>query len=354
MLSVWSLLSACSRQLSLLRSVANLMKSSEPQLKRHWLWTMVTYSAVIALFLLYGNLENSWSLYDDDFNHMVIERLNPLIRNLVGWSAFGACLLLLVISSVSFKTNWLRWPAIGLVIGFALYPYCVLQHTFMNLAPWTTHGEITTDDGKTYVFCDSSFFMGQTMAICEITGKDNLKTTYRVLVNNNGDYPRSWASVVRPDRATDEYGQLYLNDGFLIGVRYENKCYLAYDLANNKAYGHGEIELLSPFLCLSAKDVPNKIDIQRTCDHIKEYAKFCETTDDIRHAQSFLNGEPVAGCPLREQLHSAVATKPESVVTVANRLLDCYDNAYAKLNNRIATNSATKGATEQTDESEAE
>ena len=330
------------------------MENSEAKLKRHWLWSVLAYSAIIALFLLYGNLEISRSIYDDDFNLTSIERLNPLVRNLVGWSAFGACLLLLLISSVSFKTNWLRWPAIGLLIGFALYPYCVLQHTFKNLAPWTTHGQISADDGTTFVFCDSSFLQGQTMAIAEISSKNNLKTTYRVLVDNNGDSPRSWASVIRPDRSTDEYGQLYLKDDFLIGVRYENKCYLAYDMANNKAYGHGDIELLSPFVCLSASDVPNKIDIQRTIDQIKEYAKFCETTDDIRYAQSFVNGEPVPGCPPTKELRSAVATKPEPVATVATLMLDCYDDTYAKLRTRVAANSAGNGATEQTDEREPE
>ena len=335
-------------------SVANRMEYSEPQSKRYWLWTVLAYSAAIALFLLYGNLEISRSIYDDEFNLTSIESLDPLVQNLVGWSAFGAFLLLLVISSVSFKTNWPRWPAIGLLIGLALYPYCVLEHIFKNLAPWTTHGQITTDDGTTFVFCDSSFLQGQTMAIAEISSKDNLKTTFRVLVDNNGDSPRSWASVVRPERSTDEYGQLYLKDDFLIGVRYENKCYLAYDLKNNKAYGHGEIELLSPFVCLSANDVPNEIDIQQICDHITEHARFCETTDDIRHLQSFLDGEPVPGCPPTKELQAAVATKPAPVVSVANRILDCYDDAYAKLKTRIATSSATNGATEQTDEREPE
>ena len=336
------------------RSVAKHMENPEPKSKGHWLWTVLAYSGAIALFLLYSNLEVSRSIYDDEFDLTSIECLNPLIRHLVGWSAFGACLLLLVISSVSFKTNWLRWPAIGLLIGFSLYPYCVLRHTFRNLAPWTTHGEISTDDGKTYVFCDSSFLQGQTMAIAQISGKNNFKTTYRVLVDNNGDSPRSWASVFRPDGSTDEYGQLYLKDGILVGVRYDNRCYLAYDLGNNKAYGHGDVELLSPFVCLSVSDVPNKVDIQRTIDQIKEHAKFCETTDDIRHAQSFVNGEPVPGCPPMKELRSAFATKPAPVAAVANLMLACYDDAYAKLTTRIATNSGANDATEQTDEREPE
>lgn len=192
------------------------------------------------------------------------------------------------------------------------------------------------------------------MAIAEILSQNNLKTTYRVLVHNNGDSPRSWASVVRPDRSIDEYGQLYLKDGLLIGVRFNNECYLAYDLYNKKAYGSGEIELLSPFVCLSPNDIPNEFDIQRTCDHITEHARFCENLDGIVYAQSFLNGESVAGCPPTNELQTAVATRPAHQVLAAKRMLDRYDDAYARLKARIARNSAKNGTTDQTDKREPE
>jgi hypothetical protein len=312
------------------------MDHSEPTSKCHWLWTVLAYGGAVLLFLLYGNFEVSRSIYDDDARFSFLERLNPWGRELVVWSAFGACLLLLAFASVSFRTKWLRWPVLGLLIGFVLYPYCVIAHVVSNLGPWTTHGEITTEDGRTFVFCDSSFLQGQVMAIAEIVAKDSLKTTYRVLVDNNGDSPRSWASVVRPAGALDEYGQLYLNNGLLIGVRYDNKCFLAYDIAKSKPYGHGDVELLSPFVCLSASDVLNEVDVQRTCERIQEQATFCEASADIRHAQSFVNGEPIPGCPSPTLLRDAVATKPPPVASAATVMLDCYGDAYSRLTRHIA------------------
>lgn len=320
--------------------------------KLHWIWTIIVYSAIALLFLFYGSLETSRGIVDDHHVLTSIELLNPPIRSFIRWSAFGACLALLVISCVSFKTRWLRLPGIGLLIGLVLYPYCVIRHTVKNLAEWTTHGEVKTDDGETFVFCDSSFMMGQTMAIAEIPNKDKLKLTCRVLVSNNGDWPRSWASVVRPDGATDEYGQLYLKNGMLIGVRHGNACYLAYDLEKNKAYGHGEIELISPFVCLSTGDTPYKVDIQRTCEIISKAASYCETNDDIRCAEAFLKGEPFNGCPPTRELHAALASQPGPVASAATLMLSCYDVAYSKLRTRIAENPSAKEGTEQGAEQE--
>jgi hypothetical protein len=323
------------------------MHNVERKTKRPQSWTIIVYSATALLFLFYGSLETSRRVLDELHVLTSIELLNPPIRSFIRWSAFGACLTLLVISCASFKTRWLRWPGIGLLIGLILYPCCLIWHTVKNVAEWTTHGEVTTDDGKTFVFCNSSFMMGQLMAIAEIPNKDKLKLTCRVLVSNNGDWPRSWASVVRPHGAADEYGQLYLKDGMLIGIRYENKCYLAYDLGKNKAYGHGAIELISPFVCLYAGDTPNKVDIERTCEHITKAASFCESSDDIRHAQAFLSGEPIPGCPPTRELRSALATQTEAVASAATLMLGCYDVAYAKLRTRIAVKSSTSDTTEQ-------
>jgi hypothetical protein len=58
------------------------------------------------------------------------------------------------------------------------------------------------------------------------------------------------------------YGQLYLTEQqMLVGVRHDNQCYLVYDLPNEKFIGHGDIEAISPFICLNATDTLNPEDI---------------------------------------------------------------------------------------------
>jgi hypothetical protein len=69
---------------------------------------------------------------------------------------------------------------------------------------------------------------------------------------NNGDSPRSWASIIRSYGASDkDYGLLYISpNNIVLGVRQENKCYFAYDIKNSKFYGHGKIEEISPFMLI--------------------------------------------------------------------------------------------------------
>jgi hypothetical protein len=290
--------------------------------------TMVVYGLTIAIFVIYAQLEVS---RDGVFNIATIEILNPQISNVVSGTAFAACVVVLCLSAVSFKTRWLRLPGLGLAMGLLLYPCCVFWHMFGNFGSWTTHGEIRTDDGTTFVFCDSSFLQGQTMAIAKITSQDNIRTTYQILVENNGDSPRSWASVIRPEGSPDDYGQLYLKNDLLIGVRYGNRCFLAYDLRTGTAYGHGDIESLSPFIALSAGDTPDMGDLQRTCERVTEYADFCKTAGDTRLIEAFIGGDTVPGCPLTKPLRQLADEPDAELADVANALLKCYDRAYDSL-----------------------
>ena len=154
------------------------------------------------------------------------------------------------------------------------------------------------------------------------------------MVDNNGDSPRSWASVIRPVGASDEYGQLYLKNGYLIGVRYDNRCYLVYNLESGTAYGHGDIESLSPFICLAHGDSPNKLDVQRICERIDQWTEICEKADDRRLAEAFLNGNSVPGCPVRNELDKS--SELTDAGPIAKSISECYDSAFEKLRARVA------------------
>ena len=171
------------------------------------------------------------------------------------------------------------------------------------------------------------------MAITERTSSGIYKSKYRILVDTNGDSPRSWASIIRPDGSTDEYGQLYFKNGYLLGVRYDNRCYLAYELASSTPYGHGDIESISPFICLSAGDTPNKVDLERTCDRINECAEHCENSDDNRPAEAFLNSEYAPGCPDMDNLDES--TLSPDIRSLANSLVACYDAAFDRLKSQL-------------------
>ena len=305
---------------------------------RGWLRTVLAYGLAIGMLVLYSRLAMSRSEYDAEFNLVRIERVNPAVASGIGWLALAAAVVLLVLSLISLRRPVIRWPALGLLIAVILYPVSVAVHTFRNLAPWTVHGKVTGTDAAEYVFCDSSFLQGQMMAIAEVTDVGLLKSSYRVLVVNNGDSPRSWASVIRPANASDEYGQLYIcRNRYLVGIRHDNSCYLAYDLRDRVAFGHGRIETLSPFVCLDGRDEPDGGDLERTCHRIRKHAEFCMRSDDRRCAQSFLDGASVPGCPPLADVRSGLDADSPGIRSAAAALLTCYDEALARVRSRVSS-----------------
>ena len=317
--------------------MVDVEQSPAGQANGGWLLTAAVYGSAIGLFLFYAVFVSSRSVYDANSELVAIERFNPILTSIVGWGALAVAVGLLAISIISFRRRLLRLPALGLMIVFLLYPYSVLTHILNDLGPWTVHGCVTTADGTEYVFCDSSFLQGQIMAIAEVGDTTFYKTSYRVLVDNNGDWPRSWASLIRPAGSKDDYGQLYLcRNNFLVGVRYDNRCYLAYDLANRIPFGHGDIETLSPFVCLKDGDRLNESDLDRTIASIQEYTDACTASEDVRPAQSFLDGKSAPGCPPFAAIQDGLGSDNPAVSSAAQRLLSCYNDAFAKKRSRVS------------------
>jgi len=94
------------------------------------------------------------------------------------------------------------------------------------------------------------------MAIARAKSAGRFYRTLDVLGSTNGDSPRSYLLIVRPTPPKPiNYGALYSTPDhrLLLGLRYGNACYLAYDTANQRFFGHGDIEKLSPFLLIDDK-----------------------------------------------------------------------------------------------------
>ena len=109
----------------------------------------------------------------------------------------------------------------------------------------------------------------------------------------SGCSPRSWASVVRPQGAPREhdYGQLYMtDDAQLVGIRYENHCYMVYNVTRHIFLGHGDVEEVSPFLCIGANTRMHQPDIDRLMNIASEgtpgtagYPRERAVLEDLEH-----------------------------------------------------------------------
>lgn len=230
--------------------------------------SILLYCLFMLLLVGWSQLPNSWETHrafssNDYTTHDTITILSPVVMYTSFYGLAGGAVLLFVMGIVSFRRHWLRYPVFALLLAICAFPMAVLFHAVINLDSWTTHGRITTDDGATYVFCDSSFLQGQLMALTHVESESWWGSRYKVLGTTNGDSPRSWASVIRPAGAENHYGQLYLTgDHRLVGLRGGNHCYLVYDLAANKSWNHDEVKTTSPFICLAADDELHEADVE--------------------------------------------------------------------------------------------
>lgn len=151
------------------------------------------------------------------------------------------------------------------------------------------------------------------MALTRVDVESTWFTRLKVLGANNGDSPRSWASIVRPTNPKDEYGQLYLTQSnMLVGIRYDNKCYLAYDLDDKQFFGHGDIEHISPFICIDA--IGNLHG------------------EDIRSIEKTISEETpgTSGYPYKESLEPELNNPNPNVRRVTEALLTLLDSSTTK------------------------
>lgn len=263
------------------------------------------------LFATWAFLPTSWKTETyrpyaagEIFSYDTITIIAPFVTKILLWASVIVAACLLILSVLAYKWPVIRFPSVARLFAIVIFPCAGLTHTFLNLGPWTIYGRVTDSAGQSYVFCDSSFLQGQIMAIASVETENLLFSRLKVLGTNNGDSPRSWASVIRPANPQNTYGQLYLTDQHMLaGVRFNNNCYLAYDLASKKIYGHGDIEKISPFICLDKDDEIHLPDIDTIWKRIKE-------------------GKPgVAGYPHRDALESAIRHPNQKVRDVAESFL---------------------------------
>lgn len=59
-------------------------------------------------------------------------------------------------------------------------------------------------------------------------------------------------------------------DNVLIGIRYQQKCFLAYDLPHDRFIGHDDVEELSPFILLGPDTKVHEPDADRIREEIAQ------------------------------------------------------------------------------------
>jgi len=254
-----------------------------PERPRRW-WTGPGWIAVAISPAVYGViafLPSSWETYDaakpEDYELVSVTVLRPEWCEALNWLFLLSVLLPPSLSVLAFFRGrcWLGGIALSLpALAFASVFIAFDRHG----VPFRVNREIRGPDGATFCWVESSFLQGQTLVLGRVRSEDRWTRTVDVLVVTTGDSPRSYLKMVRPAGAADTYAQLYLtDDGWLLGIRNENRCFFAYDLRSGRPYGYGAVEELSPFLALehdSELHEPDAVMLRKeTAESLKGYPK---------------------------------------------------------------------------------
>lgn len=323
----------------------------------------VFWAGAVLFALLYALSSFTLSINGPEGNLERIAIIQPWANQASHVAILGVAVITLSCALVPALARMLRLKrALALFIGLVLAPGAFLSHTLHNLGPWTLYGERIGPDGTRYLFCDSSFLQGQTMAIVVLIYDGPVHREFKVLAEAHGDWPRSWASVIRPADAIESYGQLYLTDQqWIVGVRYSNEAYLAYDL-NKKVQVLSPITQLSPFVLLGRNSRPLREDVQATLTTMRNHEAHAQSTLDRRHLLASLSAaqassvnrlpastdgstqspleDPslapmvqfwLSGYPRPEALQVGVQSKNPHVVRIAHQLLQAHEEILQRL-----------------------
>jgi len=319
----------------------NPYEAKLPATKTNWRLHLVIIAYAITLTAFLGAaFVSKWEVVacDNDYEVVNITTLNPTVRTVIDCSAALSALILLSTGVAAICCRRICFGVITIMIAVGGYFASHVVAFLRNPAPWTTEAEIVAPDGNTYYFMDSSLLQGQTMAIAKLESKGVLTHRVNVLGTNNGDSPRSYASLVRPAGApSHDYGQLYVTDlGMVIGIRYDNKCYLAYDTISDKFYGHGDVEEISPFVLIRPNTLMHQADVEAIIEEVKRGANFLSTDADIRIPAKYLAGYTLPGYPRAQTLIDGLSHANPTVQELSRRILDIHEAGLKKASERLA------------------
>lgn len=218
----------------------------------------VLYLLAVLLLLVFALLPPDMASNGPQGELATVAILRPTVGTYLPLIPLLGVILLLAANIILLSRKRILWGILLSLVTGAVALVALGMVVVRSLGPWTLCDEVTASDGQQYCFIDSSFLQGQTMAISRVTSSGLLYKTMKVVGTTNGDSPRSFLRVVRPlPLKPAKYGTLYTTPGGLIaGLRNDNDCYVVYDIAAQRFYGHGDVEKLSPLLLLDAKSLP--------------------------------------------------------------------------------------------------
>ncbi len=167
------------------------------------------------------------------------------------------------------------WCAVSVLPGGCLlvFPLILLLNMLAGMfsPSFAVLDRATAPDGQEYAFLYFGVMQAQELVLAKPVSSNEFRTVYRVLGEDNGDWPRSWASVIRPFGSSGQTQRLlyFGPHGLVLVLSPANQCFLAYDAPSGVFWGHGPIEDLSPFVLLEENTRVHEDDVTSLRAHLQ-------------------------------------------------------------------------------------
>lgn len=190
--------------------------------------------------------------------------VSPALTRAVGYALPGSLVGLFVVGIVALARRLWALGAVLLAGLFALFcAWVVVTVLTVFDAPWLVVDQCKGPDGKQYAYLYYGVLQAQRLVLARQSSQDGWHTTYEVLGETNGDSPRSWTAVVRPADCDGGEGRLLAGpDGWLVGLRYDNRCYFAYEVRTGKYLAREGVKEISPLILIGADTKPLGRDVK--------------------------------------------------------------------------------------------
>jgi hypothetical protein len=241
----------------------------------------------------------------------------------VVWAARAFAATAFVALAVSSRLNGRRRGLQTAVLAlFVFGPFSECARFASDPAPWQEYSTLEHPSGRRFAFVESSFMQGQLLAVARVDSQRWYGTDYTAVVLTNGDSPRSYVSLVRPDKLDDpRYGQLQLlRDGRIVAVRSRNHAYMAFDPGSGQHWDHESIYELSPFVMLDAHARLSAKDMALTTEEIVN--RCTSYTDERAWLAEAVERGSMSGVPSARLLRSELDHLNPAVRIAAQQLLD--------------------------------
>jgi hypothetical protein len=218
-------------------------------------------AVAVALYLLVPPSWAQWGVGD----LVSVTVLEPWLAQALQIGALVGVLTPLVLTVVALVARRPLWALLG-IAALPIFGVGLALGSFNSCSGWTLHDTLVANDGQRYQFLDTSCLQAQLMAIGRPrSGVAPLTRSFDVVAWTNGDSPRRWRPIVRPAAtAHDDYGQLYIApNGLIVGVRNDNRMFMAYDPATGTPFRGEAIEAMSPYVLLDGITPPHGPDLNK-------------------------------------------------------------------------------------------